>query len=536
MNVLIVDDEVIIRTGLSTVIQWEELGFRLLPAAESAEEALERVPAEHPHIVLTDIRMGGMDGITMAEKVKQMLPDSEIIVLTGYDDFAYVQQAIRGGIGDYLLKSSRPEEIIRAVMKAKQRIVSKWDARKADNMQRRAFRSRLLERLATEGIDDADSLEQVPQVLAKLGLPHLPEAAAGVCLQVLLVSVQGWGDSRAAGNLLQFAVDNMLGELLPCETLRRRDDIVVLLRAEGRDAGALRSKLGRISDKLKCVLFTAAGSRVTGLGQVPRSYREAVYTASFRGFAGTETLLAYEAVEGREGGRTVCSKEEESELAILLKNGNPIELRHFVQKALDSEIADAEATPVSLKAYSDSLVVAAHRWLERTAAALGMPQLPRLPEQDPAKRAQGDKHPGDGPGAEGQGDLQENLYLRLRVIMETYYQYVSEDGVLYIKRAIAYIQDNLDRTLTLQQVAGHVHVHPNHFSEVFKRETGVNYIEFVMRERIRRAAEILSETPVKVSEVAKKVGYEDIKYFSQLFKKYTGQTPTEFRAGREGKQ
>ncbi|WP_253735906.1 response regulator [Paenibacillus sp. FJAT-26967] len=617
MNILIVDDEVIIRTGLSTVIQWEEMGFRLLPSAESAEEALGRIASEHPHIILTDIRMGGMDGITMAGKVKEVLPETEIIVLTGYDDFAYVQQAIRSGIGDYLLKSSRPDEIIRAVMKAKQRLLSKWETHKADNMQRNAYRGKMLERLVTEGIDDPESLKQVPRLLGRLGLaapaqaeeyaeqespdsykllaaeglpgrstqqgadeprradhPHgeyeRPPAGTGARagagsappagataqpyagqnrrlqepeLQVLLLSVQGWGDTRASGGLLRFAVDNMLGELLPCETLQRQGDILAVLRTDDLGTEALRSELARISDKLKCVLFAAAGSPVRGLAQLPHSYREAVYAASFRSIAGSELLLLSETVKGRKGGRTVCSKEEESELAVLLKGGNPIDLRHFVERVMDAALVSPDATPASLQAYSQSVVIAAHRWLERTASALGLTDLPRLlpslGEQADTGHAGSDAlslAPGTaGDGLGDPGSMKDTLYKRLRVIMETYYQYLSEDGVLYVKRAISYIQDNLDHALTLQQVAGHVHVNPNHFSEVFKRETGVTYIEFVMRERIRRAAEILSETPIKISEVAKKVGYEDIKYFSQLFKKFTGQTPSDFRSNREGK-
>ncbi|MVO99842.1 AraC family transcriptional regulator [Paenibacillus sp. N10] len=482
-------------------------------------------------------------------------------------------------------------------------------------MQRKAYRSKMLERLVTEGVDDPESLKQLPRLLGRLGLaapaqagedgepelsdsrkllpaeslpgrsgaarqaadgrhgadqPHgegerqpsrtaarahagsMPPAGAAAqpCadqeprLQVLLISVQGWGDTRASGGLLRFAVDNMLGELLPCETLQRQGDILAVLRTDDLGTEALRSELARISDKLKCVLFAAAGSPVRGLAQLPHSYREAVYAASFRSITGSELLLLSETVKGRKGGRTVCSKEEESELAVLLKSGNPIDLRHFVERVMDAALVTPDATPASLQAYSQSVVIAAHRWLERTASALGLTDLPRLlpslGEQSDTEHAAApdDLRLSPGTAGDGLGDpgsMKDTLYKRLRVIMETYYQYLSQDGVLYVKRAISYIQDNLDHALTLQQVAGHVHVNPNHFSEVFKRETGVTYIEFVMRERIRRAAEILSETPIKIGEVAKKVGYEDIKYFSQLFKKFTGQTPSEFRSDREGK-
>lgn len=140
MNVLIVDDEVIIRTGLASVISWSELGLNLLPPAASAEEALERLEAERPDILITDIRMNGKTGLELAEEAAARLPGLEVIILSGYGDFAYTQQAIRQGVGDYLLKTSKPEEIIRTVLRAKRRL-----------QERRAEDSALSGRLGKSG-------------------------------------------------------------------------------------------------------------------------------------------------------------------------------------------------------------------------------------------------------------------------------------------------------------------------------------------------------------------------------------------------
>ncbi|MED4959708.1 response regulator, partial [Paenibacillus macerans] len=125
MKLLIVDDEVIIRTGLASVIAWNELGLTLLAPAASAEEALKRIREEKPDILMTDIRMSGKNGLQLAEEAKRMLPALEVVILSGYGDFAYTQQAIRQGVGDYLLKTSKPEEIIKTVLQAKQRIAER---------------------------------------------------------------------------------------------------------------------------------------------------------------------------------------------------------------------------------------------------------------------------------------------------------------------------------------------------------------------------------------------------------------------------
>ncbi|WP_277713283.1 response regulator [Paenibacillus mucilaginosus] len=151
MRLMIVDDEDIIRRGLSTVIDWTEIGLTLLPPAASADEALERIPEEKPHVLFTDIRMPGMDGIELAGRVRELLPGTETVILTGYDDFGYAREALREGVSDYLLKTSRPEEIIRAAAKAKQRVLERWEARRQESLQTAALRHQLIERLLAQG-------------------------------------------------------------------------------------------------------------------------------------------------------------------------------------------------------------------------------------------------------------------------------------------------------------------------------------------------------------------------------------------------
>jgi two-component system response regulator YesN len=143
MKILIVDDEVIIRTGLAKVINWKEIGLELLKPAVSGEEALRRMPEERPNILLTDIRMKHMNGLELALKAKEIIPDIETIILSGYDDFMYTQQAIRQGVSDYLLKSSRPEEIMKTVLQVKQRIEDKWKHLNQDQYKNKEVRNRL---------------------------------------------------------------------------------------------------------------------------------------------------------------------------------------------------------------------------------------------------------------------------------------------------------------------------------------------------------------------------------------------------------
>jgi len=511
MKLMIVDDEVIIRTGLTTVINWEELGFKLLPSAESAEQALEIIRVDPPHILLTDIRMGGMDGLELSYIVKKLYPDMEIVILSGYDDFEYVQKALRGGIGDYLLKSSRPEEIIKAVMKAKYRIEHKRESVKEETKRNSAFRDQVLDTLLN-GEKTEEEYHSLVNVLPALFDQHEGREV----YQVVILSPSGWGDSPFYEGLLLFAVHNMLSEQLPCETLQRKDHLVAVIRSSGSlgDQSKIKSSFSALEKLLKCRLFAAVGGTVITLNELNRSYEEALAANSYKGLPGIDAYVAFDDIKDRQGIRIVCSNEEESELAGLLRNGDPIALRHWVSRTINRQLHEPQVTPQSLQAYFNCIVLSGFRWLERALDSVGLE--PANVGRDPVV-------------FDLANDLEEQLFKQIQCLLAYYKDAVSTDKTSYVRKATAYIKENLNTELSLQQVSKYVHLHPNHFSEMFRRETGTTYIEFVKRERIKRAAEIINETDAKVAEVAEQVGYGDVKYFTKLFKQYTGMTPSEYR-------
>lgn len=506
MRLLIVDDEIIIRNGLSRVIDWESIDIEVLPPAASAEEALERVHEERPHIILTDIRMTGMSGLEMTKLLKNKYPDTEVVILSGYDEFAYAQQAIREGVSDYLLKTSRPDDIIRTVLAAKERIRDKWDAQRRGTLHHVAFRNQMMEQLITEGIEQEPLLSQAMKLLQLDGSRH-------DSYQVMLLTGSGWSEE----GLLLFSIDNMLREMLDCETLLRQDHLVVMLRYEEKhlDTTAIRSVIERLERQLKCSIFAALGLQVSHVSALKQSYREAAHTFTYRHLIGGKGILHMDDIRQRKGGRTVCSREEEAELAAMLIGGKQEELRGWIESKMERERQDGDTTPGSYAAYLNSMMISAYRWLERVISAAKPSKIPH--DLRPQEISATTLHP------------EEAVFQGCCLIMGIYREFVAEDRFSYIQRSIAYIKDHLHTNITLQQVAKFVHLNPNHFSEVFKRETGVNYIEFVTRERMQRAMEILNESEVKISQVAGAVGYEDMKYFSQLFKKYTGKTPSEYR-------
>jgi two-component system, response regulator YesN len=507
MKIMIVDDEVIIRTGLAQVIKWKELGLSLLEPAASAEEALRRIPAEKPDILLTDIQMGGKTGLQLAEEAKQELPNLEVIILSGYDDFVYTQQAIRQEVLDYLLKTSRPEDIIKTVLRAKQRIEEKWAVQSQDRFKHKEVRNRIYERLLAGEWDGTDS-ERLAEYL-----PLFAEGngEAGQTWRMLLIEAEGWGDTPSFESLLLFAVENMLVELLPCETLLQKKRLIAAV--PGRQE--LKAGMERIERLLKCKLFAAAGGEADSIMSLSQSYAEAEHVVQYKPLL-QQSYCDIEEIRQRKGGKTVIAHEEELELSSILLDDDPVPLKQWVHRLVHSLLEDPQVTLESFQAYLQSVAVAGRRWLDRVAAATGKDGLMKedMPELYEAKADEAPK---------------ESLYQHLHQVMKLYHTRLAEGRASHVQRAMAYIEESLGSDVTLQHVAKYVHLHPGHLSEVFKKETGMTFGDFVTKQKLRRAMEILTVSPSKISDVAAAVGYDDVKYFGQLFKKFTGKTPSEFR-------
>jgi len=514
MRVMIVDDEIIIREGLAKVIDWEILGLTLLEPAESAEVAIGRIAKEKPDILLTDIRMGRKDGLMLAEEARAILPDIEIIIFTGYDDFAYAQRAIRQNVDDYLLKTSRPEDIIKAVLQATQRINNKSKAKSKDFIKEKEIYKHMFEKWVIDGEHIQDDEEVYSY------LPQLRRLSSGghELWQVSVLRASGWEARGSSNALLLFAVDNMLQELAACETLVMNGMIVAAKKVSISSGNELTKWLAHIEKLLKCEILSASGQSVSALDRLAHSYRTAIQVSGYWELLCDKPNLNYSLIEHRKGGATVCSRQEETELSALLLSNDMLRLNEWTYETCKQQMNHPGVTYDSYLSYVQSIAIAGFRWLERAAL------------EGEEWRSEIGLYTAFGTETNHTQVVRLQQYLQL--IMQAYIAFQAKGKTVY--RAIVFIKENLgSNQLSLVQTANYVSVHPGHLSEVFKKETGYTFSDYVTRERLAHAKELLQNPLMRVGMIARSVGYEDIKYFSQLFKKHYGQTPTEYRGNQQ---
>ncbi|WP_257351047.1 response regulator transcription factor [Pseudalkalibacillus decolorationis] len=497
MKVLIVDDEVIIREGMRKVVAWSEHGFQLLETASSAEEAMERINKERPDIILTDIRMKGKSGLDLAEYVYDLDLAIEVIVLTGYDEFAYAQEALRQGVCDYLLKTSAPDDILRAVQKAKGRLEHtkehvQWKQGERERMIS-SFVKRLLHKNA--GPADVDRLYEL--------VPELEEAP----FQILLIDEPLQPSQLAENEMLWNTY--VFGKWVPCN-----EKTVIIVQRDPRleDDYLLRMAAKKITQQLHQPVF--AGSVVSSLTELSSSYEQATSLILYKWLLPDHTLIGTEDIKSRIGiPHTERLPDHEAELLHYMKIGNHDDLKRWMMELIGWLFAHPQATPGSVHLYVQTLFIATIRFVNRVALSAGQEvrnyrSLPSAAEWFPLP--------------------EETLSPLFLQVLDDFQKQANRQN-RYVQTAIYYIEQQIGESLTLHKVADHVHIHPNYLSDMIRKETGKSYIELLTGLRMKKAEELLLHSDAKVKDISKLVGYADWKYFTNQFKKYTGMTPSQYR-------
>lgn len=500
-SALIVDDEAIIRKGLRDTLNWEAMGFDKVECAENGEQALQMTGQMSPDLIITDIMMPMMDGLEYIQKLHEENLSLKIIILSGYDRFAFAQRAISCGAFAYLLKPVENRELEESIQKAMRELEERRRTQR-DLLQARASERRLQRFLLADlarGFYEKES--EALEDLEEYGLSMLD----GPCWGGLLYSANG----KEVENPRDFrrAIDRIMereeGHAL---IIGKRILIIAPLRKETMDAQAERL-LREICAQYGQEWNLALGRMGRGPFFPNQMLREAELTSSL----------------APEGCGMVMNP---------LDVGAPYSMEQRIVEALKR--GDGEQVGATLDQYWNAT---RHRglqlddcresfrglfkWVLQIAEDQG--NSPWSPDMDPMKRLD---------AACSMNQLERVIR---SVLMDAARRVRGQAHTRpEINRAMNYMNENYQNPLTLNQVASYVHLSPCYLSRMFKRETGAGFLECLSRIRVEKAIELIRAGEDHVYEIATKVGYNDTVYFGQIFKKYVHKTPQEFARAVRG--
>ena len=477
-TVVFADDEVELRQAILARIDWAGLGFSVVADAENGVEALEAVEQYEPDLLITDIRMPLMTGLELARRVREVCPATQIVFLSGYDDFGYAQEAINYNVIRYLLKPISAAELSEELL----HIREKMDAR-LEELRHAATDPRVEKRLATT--------EFLLPLL--LGTSDDFESDAAHCAH--------------RGDPVQVHFGLRLSRQ------RQNRDFRLLDKDNSENFRIAMQDLVQSAAKLYDETCTVGISRLfTSVSQSAAAYFEAVTARRYS----TEGATPLRYITDQErGSKNEYEYIEKSvfRLEELLKVGTEEALAAFLD----------ELCREPSQRSSDYLVIQILATVYRTVSTVSQKEaLTALVADNPIYA-----RVGLAERSETMRDELRRLCLDARRIISGYR---TQSSQLLCDRAVAIIEsDYADETLTLTDVSTRLAVSPNYLSALIKKNKGENFISLLTACRMRHAYDLIVCSTMKILEVAERCGYSDQHYFSYCFKKHYGISPNKMR-------
>ncbi|MBO9605781.1 MAG: response regulator [Paenibacillaceae bacterium] len=514
-KLVLVDDEEIVRKGLRYFLDWESLGFQIVADFEDGKETIDYLTNHEVDIVLSDIRMAEVDGLTLAKNIYEHFPHVRVIIISGYKDFEYAQQAIQYNVEHYLLKPTKYDEITNVFQHLKHKLDKRRNAEFSQQQQSERFNELLpllKEQFYTDlvmgALRNPDELRKRIRLLSlSLDLDHSPCALIDLELcemehmqmaqEKLIYSLKGIFHTENADFLYKSVFNSNRGLKLvafPHHPLSQN-----LLRE--RLIAGLEEIFSRIRNNFDIVIqyrLTAIFDNVIALARFSVPLK-----------------LVHESTHGKD-------RLDLAEYDKLLDK-----YKLFMANITDGQIeATMSLLDRFLDEFSDLPISFVHRLLmDLFSMAFRFYSDRGMISKAPHETAY-DYH-----AVVEIMDVKEiRTWARqfLSGLMTLNASSRENNANLIVDAAKSYIQNNYHRDLTLEEVANQVFLNHIYFSRIFKQATGINYIEYLTRLRIQKAIELLETREYKIHEITEKVGYLNSKYFTRLFKQATGVTPKDY--------
>ena len=547
LKIFLAEDEVVVRETIKRMIPWEELGFELVGEAADGEMALPLLIRQQPDLLITDIKMPFMDGLTLARLAKKEIPGLKVVILSGYDDFNYAKQAIGIGVEDYLLKPITKNALIERLSEIRSRYEhEKTQKEYYEKFQRemQAYEKNSSRDFFEALVGGSMDMMEVYKRAEKLGLDIVAEA-----YNVLIFTMNCDEDfSGQRDEYSSWEAESL--ELL--ENFFAGHSSAMLFRSNIFSYGVLlkgqRETIEENTrvcvDEIRKILsrqdgrkewFLAVGQSVERLSQIQKSYHTASRAFSQR-YLYDENILYYDEMETMEHPGGQAETEDNAYLQKVDVNAlNPAILQKFLSNGLQEETENfvkdyfyaIGQEPMESLVFRNYVILNVRFSVISFIKGLGC-DTNEMESADTEEVL-----------AESGKNMESAIAYAKKMIsqaIEIRDQNSGNKNRSILKTAVDFIDSHyMDEEISLNTVANVANVSSNHFSALFSQNMGQTFIEYLTSLRMNKAKELLRCTGMRSSEIAGEIGYKDAHYFSYLFKKTQGMTPSDYRKAREEK-
>jgi two-component system response regulator YesN len=520
---LMVDDEEIVRRGFETRIDWAAHGFEFLPPCEDGREAMKAVDELDPDVVMTDICMPHEDGISLAAWIAERRPDIVVVVLSGYDEFGYAQAAIRHHVFDYVLKPVSAKDLSSLLHRLRGRLDAEARHEAAEAGPQSSGRNLLRERNLLDWLSGASPAPTATAFAALYGFDPSNYSCLG-----LVVDVEGGRGAAVSEPGLPSRLASALGAsrqalaFAPAEhgagALLFDIDARAVSRAAEAVAGAFTGKAGEPVYRL------GMGRAYTDWVDAPRAWNEARSALAYRLVRPAGEVLRYKGArdEDRDVMAAVRALEERWRLAA--KNGSG-EAASALGLDWIGRLDEAELSPQRLRHEAQS----AFARLFDDFAEFGLFSSPVGEQAAGDSKEYWYNRVSELDTREGIAEAIADLAVLAETMVETRMIRNSEWKILDFKELVS--RRYRERSFSIALAAERLGISESWLSKLLRRNLDTSFVDYLAAYRVERAKELLASSDMMAYEVAEAVGVPDARYFSTIFKRHAGMTPSEFKAG-----
>ncbi|MEY8521613.1 response regulator [Lachnospiraceae bacterium 38-10] len=532
-RIMLVDDEEEVRKAMIRKMDWEQLGFTVAGDAENGEDALEKLEQLEPDVVMTDIRMPYMDGLTLVARIREKYPSIKILIFSGYDDFEYAKQAIKYRVTEYILKPVNGEELAEILRRVRISLDEEIEERRNISMLQKSYENSLpmlrevfLNDLVSRGAD----ISAMAPKLREYGVDILEARKwlAAVIHVERMEQAEGQELFRHQ-ELIPISVRKLVEDHMEAfgrfTVFNSAEGITLIAAVDGNNSETglinLLDDICKESRRMLGVTITAGvGHSCDTLQEISRSYQTAVDALGYRAIVGGGRTIYINDVEPVNRGKLQFETKEEAELTAVIKFGTKDQIGDML-RGFAARMDDAKVHANQYQVYMLTIVNCLIRLMQQYDLKMSDMFDSEEHYADIIKRI-----------CRRESFAEEMIPMACRM-NEALNQARDNTTRKVIVEAKEYIQENFaDPELSVDVLCRYLHMSPAYFSTVFKKETGQTYVNYLTEVRLQKAEELLEKTDDKTYEIAQKVGYQEQNYFSYVFKKRYGVSPTKYRGTR----
>lgn len=537
LKVILADDETLVKVGLKSLASWDDNCFEIIAEAGNGEEALELIGQHRPHLLITDIMMPKMDGIELIRRTRELYPEIRILVLSSYDEYRLVREAMKLGASDYLLKLNiNRESMDEVLLKIREDILSSGEtdydsdtSAEIDPQSKLAAQQDLLRDVVSNIIPDRDYLNYR---MSSLGIELSESSMYLALIETNLSSVENKFVDDQDIKLIDFVVEKIVSEIanefFSSYFIKWSFGAYLLLfstdEPNEKTLESTHKQILMMSSTIIDIIKKYANlESAIGISRhcsdflkLPLAYKQALMSVSdlfYKGYG--QVIFSNEAAQDSHADDESILHDFSEELVSALQLSDASSVKRLLSGAQNS-IQNRHLSKQSVFSFCSQIVHLTDFYLS-----------------EGWKNYQRSRYDGKL--------IHESLFTQKTIgdivkwlgnFISALGDYLSDnDGKsshAMISKSKNYISENKYRNISLTEVADNLGISSSYLSSLFSKYTGMSFTEYVNKVKIIEAQKMIRKGNFKIYEISYQLGYDNACYFSKIFKKITGMTPTDY--------